>query len=113
MFLGFTTKILFWSFFLCERPWIPLSSSEALQRNTRNRNLLYSTQVHNADDDGRLDEEQYEEINHLSQESLERGRNVVLPTWKKTKKTRAQIYPYYLGVLAMFCFVVVCKISVG
>lgn len=42
--------------------------------------LLYSAQVHDADDDGRLDEKQDEEINHLSQEPLERRGNVILPT---------------------------------
>ena len=36
------------------------------------RNSLDSTQMHNTDDYGCFDEKQYEEIHHLSQESLER-----------------------------------------
>lgn len=46
-------------------------------------NLLDSTEVHNTDDDGCFDEEQYEEINRLSQESLEGRRNAVLATCGK------------------------------
>lgn len=55
-----------------------------LLRIQKNMNSLNSTQVHNADDDGCFDEEQYEEIDRLSQESLERWRNAVLPTWTQT-----------------------------
>lgn len=36
------------------------------------KNLLNPTEVHNTDDDGCFDEKQYKEINHFSQESLER-----------------------------------------
>lgn len=52
--------------------------TQSVKRQTINS--LDSTEVHDADDDGRLDEKQYEEINRLSQESLERRRDAVLPT---------------------------------
>lgn len=54
-------------------------------------NLLDSTEVHNTDDDGCFDEKQYEEINRLSQESLERRRNAVLPTCGKQSEVEERV----------------------
>lgn len=61
--------------------------------DTKKRNSLNSTQVHNADDDGCFDEKQYEEINRLSQESLEWWRNAVLPAWGK--QSQAEVHRYW------------------
>lgn len=55
-----------------------MTHNQAIEQQTMNS--LDSTEVHNTDDDGRLDEEQYEEIHRLSQESLERRRDAELPT---------------------------------
>lgn len=54
-------------------------------------NLLDSTEVHNTDDDGCFDEKQYEEINRLSQESLERRRNAVLSTCGKQSEVEERV----------------------
>ncbi len=70
------------------------------------RHSLDSTQVHNTDDYGCFDEKQYEEIHHLSHQSLKRWRDAVLPAWLKVteKQSRTVTAPFITTTLHLKCW---------